>query len=62
MLQRIILIGLSGTGKSSLAPQVARELGYSWVDTDSEISQRFGAPIPDIFKNFGELTFRSVER
>jgi shikimate kinase / 3-dehydroquinate synthase len=61
-VQRIILIGLSGTGKSSLAPQVARELGYSWIDTDSEISERFGSPIPDIFKNFGEPTFRSVER
>jgi shikimate kinase / 3-dehydroquinate synthase len=62
MVQRIILIGLSGTGKTSLAPQVARELGYSWVDTDREITERFGTPIPDIFKNFGESTFRSIER
>jgi shikimate kinase / 3-dehydroquinate synthase len=62
VVQRVILIGLSGTGKSSLAPKVAREIGYSWVDTDQEISERFGTPIPDVFENFGESTFRSVER
>jgi shikimate kinase / 3-dehydroquinate synthase len=61
-VQRVILIGLSGTGKSSLAPLVAREIGYSWVDTDQEISERFGATIPDVFRDFGESTFRSVER
>lgn len=61
-MERVILIGLSGTGKSSLAPLVAREIGYSWVDTDQEITQRFGKPVPDVFREFGEATFRSVER
>jgi shikimate kinase / 3-dehydroquinate synthase len=61
-VQRVILIGLSGTGKSSLAPLVAREIGFSWVDTDQEIEQRFKQPIPDVFRDFGESTFRSVER
>ena len=61
-MKRVILIGLSGTGKSSLAPLVAREIGYSWVDTDQEITQRFNMPIPDVFREFGESTFRSVER
>jgi shikimate kinase / 3-dehydroquinate synthase len=62
MLERVILIGLSGTGKSSLAPMVASELGYSWVDTDQKVTERFGKPIPEIFEEFGESTFRSVER
>lgn len=61
-MERVILIGLSGTGKSSLAPLVASELGYSWVDTDEAIVERFQRPIPDIFNEFGETTFRSVER
>jgi shikimate kinase / 3-dehydroquinate synthase len=61
-VRRVVLIGLSGTGKSSLAPIVARELGFSSIDTDEEVTRRFGQPIPDIFQNFGETTFRSVER
>lgn len=62
MVERVILIGLSGTGKSSLAPLVAREIGYSWVDTDQEVVDRFGKSIPEIFEEFGESTFRTVER
>jgi shikimate kinase / 3-dehydroquinate synthase len=61
-LQRVVLIGLSGTGKTSLAPLVASEIGYSWVDTDEEIAKRFGRPIPEVFQHFGESTFRAVER
>ncbi|MEX2426466.1 MAG: 3-dehydroquinate synthase [Thermomicrobiaceae bacterium] len=61
-VQRVILIGLSGTGKSSLAPMVAREIGFTSVDTDQEVSARFGRSIPDVFNDFGESTFRSVER
>lgn len=62
MVERVILIGLSGTGKSSLAPLVAREVGFGWIDTDQEITERFGMAIPDVFRDFGEATFRSVER
>ena len=62
MVDRVILIGLSGTGKSSLAPLVAREIGYSWMDTDQEVTERFGKPIPEIFEEFGESTFRTVEQ
>lgn len=62
IVQRVVLIGLSGTGKSSLAPLVASELGFSWIDTDDEVEKRFGRPIPDIFRDFGEPTFRAVER
>lgn len=61
-MERVILIGLSGTGKSSLAPLVAREVGFEWIDTDQEITERFGMSIPDVFRDFGEATFRSVER
>jgi shikimate kinase / 3-dehydroquinate synthase len=61
-VERVILIGLSGTGKSSLAPLVAREIGYSWIDTDQEICERFERTIPQVFEEFGESTFRSVER
>jgi shikimate kinase / 3-dehydroquinate synthase len=61
-VERVVLIGLSGTGKSSLAPLIARELGYSWIDTDDEISRRVGRTIPEIFRDLGETTFRAVER
>jgi shikimate kinase / 3-dehydroquinate synthase len=61
-VQRVVLIGLSGTGKSSLAPLVAGEIGFSSIDTDEEVSRRFGRSIPDLFRDFGESTFRAVER
>jgi shikimate kinase / 3-dehydroquinate synthase len=61
-VKRVILIGLSGTGKSSLAPLVAERLGFDWFDTDEEIQRRFGRSITDVFRDFGEPTFRAVER
>ncbi|MBX6342986.1 MAG: AAA family ATPase, partial [Thermomicrobiaceae bacterium] len=61
-VERVILIGLSGTGKSAVAPLVARRLGYEVVDTDEEIVRRVGCSIPEIFARFGEPVFRAVER
>ncbi|MCS7050216.1 MAG: 3-dehydroquinate synthase [Thermomicrobium sp.] len=62
MFERIALIGLSGSGKSSLAPLVAERLGWTALDTDSMVEQRFGLSIPEIFARFGEQVFRAAER
>ena len=60
--QRIVLIGLSGTGKSSVGRAVAEQLDWSLVDTDDEISRAFGTTIADIFALHGESAFRAAER
>ena len=61
-LERIILIGLSGTGKSSLARLLATRLRYACIDVDEMIADRFHATIPQIFAQYGESVFRTVER
>lgn len=59
---RVVLIGFSGAGKSTVARWVATRLGWSPVDTDQLIEQRFGMAIPDIFSQRGEAAFRDEER
>ncbi len=55
------LVGLSGSGKSTVGPLVARRLGWAFVDLDAEITARAGAPVPDIFRDGGEERFRRLE-
>ena len=58
----IILVGLSGTGKTLVGREVARLLGWEFVDTDSEIESKAGKPIRAIFEEEGELAFREMEK
>jgi shikimate kinase/3-dehydroquinate synthase len=60
MKQRLFLIGLTGSGKTTLAPLVAARLGWPWVDLDHEIEARAGEPIPAIFAR-GVAEFRRIE-
>ncbi len=57
----IALVGLSGTGKSTLARLLGAASGWSWVDTDRLIVERTGRSIPDLFAQEGEPYFRAVE-
>ncbi len=57
----VVLTGFSGTGKTSVGRFIAQALGYAFVDTDRIIEDRWG-PIPIIFADRGEQTFRSFER
>jgi shikimate kinase len=57
-----VLIGLSGAGKSTVAPRVAELLGSGWVDIDDQIAAAAGITIPDIFAQHGEAHFRALER
>ena len=60
--RRIVFIGLSGAGKSTVARLVAGALGWRWSDTDDEIVLRNGMEIASIFREKGEEYFRSQER
>ena len=61
-VDRIVLIGFSGTGKTSVARRLAERLGWSAADSDLEIERHWGATIPTIFRDQGEPAFRSSER
>jgi len=50
-----------GTGKTSIARRVARELGFKYVDTDEEVEKVVGMAVKDIFQKLGETRFRSEE-
>jgi 3-dehydroquinate synthase len=58
----IILTGFSYTGKTQVGLEVARKLGWRFVDTDEEIIQNAGKPISEIFAYDGEDRFRQLER
>jgi shikimate kinase len=60
--QRLFLVGFSGTGKSTVAGLLARRLGLSSIDTDSQIVGRFGRAIDRVFAELGEAAFREAER
>jgi shikimate kinase len=57
--KNVVLIGMPGCGKTTLGKRLASELGYSFIDVDDEIEERFGK-IPDLFK-MGEDYFREKE-
>jgi shikimate kinase len=58
----VVLIGFSGTGKSSIGRVLAERLGWPLVDTDDLIVRRFEKCIAAIFREDGEAVFRAAER
>ena len=61
MVNRIILTGFMGCGKSSLGKAVARRRGILFLDTDALVEQRALMSISEIFEKYGEAKFRQLE-
>ncbi|MGH9000821.1 MAG: shikimate kinase, partial [Acidimicrobiia bacterium] len=57
----LVLVGMMGSGKSSVGRRLARRLGRSFVDTDQLVEARRGLPIAEIFAADGEAAFRALE-
>ncbi|MDR3352865.1 MAG: shikimate kinase [Zoogloeaceae bacterium] len=57
----IYLIGLMGSGKTTIGRHIARRLGRAFLDSDHEIETRTGVRIPTIFEIEGEAGFRRRE-
>lgn len=57
----IALIGLPGSGKSTVGRQLARRLQLPFIDSDQVIEQRIGGPIREFFEREGEARFRDIE-
>jgi len=61
MKSGIILIGMMGSGKSTVGRALATLLNYPFEDTDQMLEYRLGRQIPQLFKLYGEEAFRSHE-
>jgi len=59
--EHVVLVGLMGTGKTTVGKRVARELGRRFVDSDAEIEGLHGRSVRDIFESSGEPAFRKIE-
>ena len=59
--RNIILTGFMGTGKSTIGRQLAKKLGYEFIDTDKVIEARAGKTVTQIFQEDGEEEFRRRE-
>ena len=62
MLDRhLYLIGMPGSGKSSLGKRAAKETGLAFADTDARITEAAGMSVEEIFETCGEAAFRRAE-
>lgn len=60
-MKNLILIGMPGSGKSTIGTLLAKRLNRVYIDADTEIVKRAGCSIPEIFSAFGEEGFRKIE-
>ena len=58
----VVLVGLPGSGKSTVGQGVATALGRPFLDLDREIERREGMSVAQIFGERGEYSFRQLER
>lgn len=59
--QNIVLIGMPGSGKTTIGQAVSEKLGRDFIDTDDEIKKIIKTDISDYFEKYGEEKFRDVE-
>jgi shikimate kinase len=58
---KVVLVGLPGSGKSTFGRQLAKEMGFPFLDLDQLIEERYQLKISEIFSMHGEGTFRDWE-
>ena len=58
---KLYLIGMPGSGKTTLGRTLAAQFGLPFLDLDAAIVERAGQPIPALFQQHGEAHFRQLE-
>ena len=61
MAPRAVLMGMPGSGKSTIGRRLAKAMGLTLLDTDVKVVEATGRTIADIFTNDGEKEFRRIE-
>jgi len=61
MAPKAVLIGLPGSGKSTIGRRLAKAMGLTMLDTDAAIEEKTGRTIAEIFATDGEQEFRRIE-
>lgn len=59
--RNIVLTGFMATGKTSVGRRLAERLRFEFVDVDTLIEAEAGMPIPQLFSERGEASFRAIE-
>ena len=59
--EQIVLVGLPGSGKSTVGPILAGRLGWAFTDFDTRIEADSGMSVREIFQHSGEAEFRRLE-
>jgi shikimate kinase len=58
----VVLVGLPGSGKSTIGRRAAERAGVAFLDFDLEIERRESRTVAELFAEFGEAHFRTLER
>ncbi len=61
-MKNIYLVGMPSSGKSTLGKELAKNIGYSFMDMDKLIETREQKTVSELFSNFGEAHFREIEK
>jgi len=57
----VVLVGMMGSGKTTVGRRVAAKLGYKFIDTDDLVVARAGKSVREVFEHDGEAMFRAHE-
>ncbi len=60
-LENLVLIGMPGSGKTTVGRLLAQKTGLRFVDSDEEAASVAGKPIPELIREAGEAPFRALE-
>jgi shikimate kinase len=58
---RLLLVGMMGSGKSTVGRIIAAQLGWAYLDSDDEVEKRTGSSVAEIWRAEGEEAFRAEE-
>jgi shikimate kinase len=61
MVERLVLVGMMGAGKTTVGRMVAGQLGWGYLDSDEQVMAATGRTVAELFSERGEAAFRAEE-